>query len=138
MCIDESEVCDGYKDCPSGADEVATQCIALASSQEVTQDIFLSPLSSIEGSLRVRTYGVWYTYCTPVWDSVAATTICRALGFQESNQWNSTIHQEVSIPSGSVGVIPLTVLTLQAAHISPLTDLTPATCSTVNIQCIAS
>ena len=53
LCIDESEVCDGYKDCPSGADEVATQCIALASSQEVTQDIFLSPLSSIEGSLRV-------------------------------------------------------------------------------------
>ena len=53
MCIDESEVCDGYNDCPSGADEVATQCIALSSSEEVTQDIFLSPLSSIEGSLRV-------------------------------------------------------------------------------------
>ena len=46
-------MCDGYNDCPSGADEVATQCIALSSSQGITQDIFLSPLSSIEGSLRV-------------------------------------------------------------------------------------
>ena len=54
LCIDESEVCDGYNDCPSGADEVATQCIALSSSQDITQDVFLSPLSSIEGSLRVR------------------------------------------------------------------------------------
>ena len=112
LCIDESEVCDGYNDCPSGADEVATQCIALSSSQDITQDVFLSPLSSIEGSLRVRpafqlnkalilillqvrTYGVWYSYCTPAWSSVAATAICQALGFQESKQWSSSLQPQV-------------------------------------------
>ena len=94
-CIDLSELCDGHEDCPSGADEASSQCIALAGRDDIQQDLFMSPVPESEGYLKVRTYGVWYTYCAPVWADQYATAICAVLGYQENLQWDTQDSQQV-------------------------------------------
>ena len=98
-CIEMSELCDGHDDCPSGEDETHSQCIALSTKDDIQQDLFHSPVSQAEGFLKVRTYGVWYTYCAPAWASSYATAMCLALGFEESREWRRGESQQASLLS---------------------------------------
>ena len=46
---------------------------------------------------QVRTYGMWYTYCAPEWSQSESSAICRAMGFNEINQFKLDTSSQVNI-----------------------------------------
>jgi len=119
-CIEMSEVCDGHEDCPSGADEAHSQCIALSNKEDIQQDLFMSPVILSQGFLKVRTYGIWYTYCADLWANNHSAAICSVLGYQDLDniEWSEQHSDQASLIS---------------AHSSDSSD--SVNCSTVYIQC---
>jgi len=87
-CIELSSLCDGIQDCSNGEDEVSSQCIALAPVESIQQNALLEPEHNNFGYLKVRTYGIWYTYCAPQWTLHNSTSICQAMGFSSLQEWN--------------------------------------------------
>jgi len=94
-CIPASALCDGTPDCPGGIDEDPTQCIALSPLETVQQNLLLSAASSSVGYVKVRTYGMWYTYCASAWSDSASTAICTTLGNSGMVAWSQFGGQKV-------------------------------------------
>jgi len=86
-CIPLQGVCDGTPDCEGGEDEDPAQCIALSMQEFVQQDLLLAPAHSNVGTLKARTYGVWYTYCAKAWTDNASTKVCKAMGYSGMLYW---------------------------------------------------
>merc|ERR1712013_928532 len=114
-CIPLHSVCDGTPDCEGGVDEEPSQCLALSTHTTVQQDLLLSPVHSNIGTVKARTYGVWYTYCAKAWTETASTIVCRALGYNDMLYWTSEETKQVDVIGG---------------HVS-----TPTDCSAVFLSC---
>merc|ERR1712202_39140 len=87
--------CAGTPDCPGGIDEDPTQCIALSPLETVQLDLLLNPASSSVAYVKVRIYGMWYTYCASAWSDSASTAICTALGNSGMVAWSQFGGQKV-------------------------------------------
>ncbi|XP_066994121.2 serine protease nudel [Anabrus simplex] len=70
QCVSPDFVCDGIWDCRNGEDE--STCAALSSQ---------SPhLNS--GEVKIRSYGVWHSYCAPEKSPEQLTALCQELGYK--------------------------------------------------------
>ncbi|KAK4314821.1 hypothetical protein Pmani_013927 [Petrolisthes manimaculis] len=74
-CINNSQVCDGRKECQEGEDEVGCEA------QVSFQVRLVNGSGSHEGRVEVRAHGRWGGVCDDMWGVQEGNVLCQQLGF---------------------------------------------------------
>ncbi|KAK9889389.1 hypothetical protein WA026_004663 [Henosepilachna vigintioctopunctata] len=100
-CIDKEKVCDGVKDCLEGDDE--RKCLNVGKNLDEAEHFTYHS----EGSVMVRKFGVWGTFCVDNLHQYYNTTsahgniddlgekICRSLTYNEIASVSTLVHKQV-------------------------------------------